>query len=85
MALVAPLHTAGFAPKVIVGLATTVTVIGLLALTQPVPLLVTVRVALYVAAGAAAGTVIAIGLAGKTALTTFANPAPRAAALKVML
>jgi hypothetical protein len=45
-ALVVPEHTLGLAPKVMVGLAITVTVIADELLTHPVALLVTVKVAL---------------------------------------
>lgn len=79
------LQTLGLAPKVIVGSARIVTVMGDALLTQPVAVLLTVNVALYTAGAAAAGTVIVIGLAGNTALTTFTKPAPRATASKVML
>jgi hypothetical protein len=54
-------------------------------LLQVVPLFLTVSTALYVAATAAPGTVITIGLAGNTAFTTSANPAVLAVASKSML
>jgi hypothetical protein len=68
-----------------VGSAITVTVMGDELLRQPVVLFVTVKVALYVAAGAAAGTVMTIGVAGNATFVMFAKPAPNAAALNVML
>ena len=84
-ALMDPAQTDGLAPKVIVGIGLMVTVKALAELVQPVAFLVTVRVPLYVAAGAAPGTTRTIGVAGRTALTTFTNPAARAAASYVML
>ena len=82
--MVAPTQTLGLEPKVILG--PTVIVIGVDdALTQPVTLLRTERLALYTAAGTAPGTVITIGVAGKTAFATFTNPAAIAAALKMIL
>ena len=50
-------------------------------LTHPVVLFLTVRLAVYVAAAAPAGTVIVIGLAGNATLVTLVNPAAIAAAL----
>ncbi len=66
----------------IVGLALTVTLIALPVLLQPVVLLVTVSVPVYVAAAAPAGTVNTIGEGeGNTALVTLTKPAASAAAL----
>jgi hypothetical protein len=84
-ALVEPAHTLGLAPRVIVGIGFTVTLIALPVLVHVVTLLVTVSVPVYVAAGAAPGTTRTMGVAGRTALTTFTNPAASAAALYVML
>jgi hypothetical protein len=75
LALVVPLHTLGLLPNVIVGRAFTVTLITLPVLLQPVVLLVTVNVPLYVPAPGLDGTVILIGLAGKEVVLTFVNPA----------
>ena len=80
-ALVVPMHTDGFDPRVMVGTALTVTVIGDELLTQPVVLLRTVNVALYVAAAAPAGTTTTIGVAGKLPFTTSTKPAVSAAPL----
>ena len=81
LALVVPLQTAGFAPRVIVGTALTVTVMAVLLLTQPVVLLRTVTVALYVATAALPGTTSTIGVAVNVAFVTSINPAVSAAAL----
>ena len=51
-------------------------------LSQVVLVFLIFSVALYVAAGAAPGTVIVIGLGGKLVYGTFTNPAVIAAALK---
>jgi len=60
----------------------TVTETGYAALTHPVLLLLTVRLPEYTPGAAApAGTTRTMGLAGRTALTTSANPAVFAAAL----
>jgi hypothetical protein len=62
-----------------------VTLIAYPLLTHPVVELVTVRVPVYVPTAAAPGTTRMIGLTGKTALTTFTKPCPRAAPLYTML
>jgi hypothetical protein len=84
-AVVVPAQTVGLAPSVIVGRAFTVAENGTPALTQPVALFLTVRVPVYVAAAAAAGTVRTIGDAGSATLVTLANPAVMAAALHTIL
>jgi hypothetical protein len=81
LALVVPLHTAGLTPGVIAGIALTITLIGYIELTQPVALLLTVRLPVYVVAAAPAGIESVIDPAGKTALITSANPAALAPAL----
>ena len=85
LADVVPLHTEGLLPNVMVGLAFTVTVMAELLLTQPVVLLRTVKVALYVPAAAPPGTVIVMGLAGSATLVTSAKPCPSAVPSKLIL
>ena len=80
-ALVVPMHTAGLEPRVMVGMAFTVTVIADELLTQPLLLLPTVKVALYVTAAAPAGTTNTIGVAVNVAFVTSTKPAASAAAL----
>ena len=79
--LVVPMHTAGLEPRVIVGTAFTATVIADELLTQPLVLLRTVKVALYVAAAAPAGTTNTIGVEGRLPFTTSTKPAVSAAPL----
>jgi hypothetical protein len=79
--VVVPLQTDGFGPRAMVGADVTITAMGLPALEHPPAEFVTVSVPLYVAAAAPAGTVRTIGVAGRAALVTFANPAASAAAL----
>jgi hypothetical protein len=85
LALVIPEHTDGFAPSVIVGIGLTVTLIAYVELVQPVVLLATAKLPVYVAAAAAPGTTNTIGVAGNNALATSTKPAVCAAALYVML
>jgi hypothetical protein len=83
LALAGLKHTEGLAPRVIVGLATTVTVkaVGGV-LTQVVEVLRTWIVALYTPAAVFIGTVIPIGLPGNAVNATSVRPAASAAALK---
>ena len=85
LAVVAPRHTEGLAPSVIVGFGLMVIVIGDDVLVQPAVLLRTVMVALYVPAAAAPGTAMTIGLAVNPALVTSAKPAACAVASKSIL
>jgi hypothetical protein len=83
LAVVAPRHTDGFAPIVIVGAAVTVTWTVPVP-EQPVEEFVTVIVPEYVAAAAPAGTDSVSGLAGNDVVATFVNPAVIAAAFQVI-
>jgi len=85
LALIDPAQTEGLAPRVIVGIGFTLTLITFVGLLHPVKLLDTVSVPVYVAGGAAPGITMTIGEAGRIALVTFTNPAASAAALYVML
>ena len=76
-----PAQTEGLAPSVIVGVWSIVTVIGLLALIQPVVLFDTIMLAEYIPGTAPAGTVNDIGVAGSAAFTTSTKPCASAAAL----
>jgi hypothetical protein len=68
-----------------VGIGLTVTVKATPVLVHPDPLFLTVRVPVYAAAGAPAGTAKTIGEAGSATLVTLANPAVIAAALQTIL
>ena len=84
-AVVLPTQTVGLVPSVMVGLAKIVTVIALPGLAHPVVLFLTVMVALYTPAAAAAGTAMVIGVAPNARFTTSRKPAALAAASKSIL